>query len=786
MSKLDPMVLRVLPISILPLLMAGCVESDWTVCRDGRICSPDSVCDTVNHTCSTPGDDCLAAADGIACADGARVCLGGHCVSSCGDGVLNGRDECEGSDFGDRTCIDDYQTYGGELACDDSCRIDSSGCSGACRDGHLDEDHESCDPTDFDPAGAASCFALGLDAGRQACADDCSGLTSGTCMKFGWSLESPAQPGTAIGSIGDIWGTGDSLFAIIQAGVVRTTAEGGQGWDLVGGDDDLARGTALWASSARDIWVLGIDGDNLAHWDGSRWSVVAAPVRGLIEIWGSSASDVFAVGREGVIHFDGARWSAQRTPGSARLQAIWGVGPDEVYAAGEDGHLVRYDGRRWSAIDSGTTEDLAGIWAASSSEIWTVSGSSVRRFDGQRWRVMLSFEEELNGRGWIAATGANDLWVSVGPRGDVWRYDGSSWSLLLEGHSDGAQPLWVDGRATAVAARDLDDEGAVRRWFGAGTGPTLAPDGDWFDAWAIERDQWIAVGSVRGTGEGVALHSDGATYSFDENLNQVTGFAGGRGFAAGSGGTIYEWDGATWSLVHAEPGARFIDLWTAGSTDVYAMTSEDAAPSRIVHFDGQSWIDLPAIEPPCGLGVGTEGWASSAEDVWVVGNDLLAHFDGSAWTCHDGAEGNQPFLSVWGSGPGDVWVFQGLGGDDDDARLRHWDGAAWSSQVTTGFGHLVGTASDDVFLGSEAHFDGRVWSPIRSSALPGDVVAASPSRLLMTNVIFEVGGLGQFVRTRFWNQRASETGCSDGVDDDDDGLTDGDDSDCQARGRRGR
>jgi hypothetical protein len=38
--------------------------------------------------------------------------------------------------------------------------------------------------------------------------------------------------------------------------------------------------------------------------------------------------------------------------------------------------------------------------------------------------------------------------------------------------------------------------------------------------------------------------------------------------------------------------------------------------------------------------------------------------------------------------------------------------------------------------------------------------------------------VGQFVRTRFWNGRAREGGCADGVDDDGDGLADRDDPDC--------
>jgi hypothetical protein len=770
-SQLGAIVLRILPIAIL----FGCVESEWTVCRDGRVCGPGTVCDVVNQTCSAPAEGCLEEPDGRTCADGARVCRGGHCVSSCADGVLNGPDDCDGADFGGRTCVD-YGTYGGELTCTETCEIDPSGCSGRCGDGQVDVEHEFCDPVDFDTAGAVTCVSLGLDAGRQGCADDCAGPTSRTCMTFGWSLEIAVPADGETGSVGDLWGTDDSLLAMTAAGVARSTD--GQTWDLVGGTAGLVEGNALWASSARDIWVISGNADGFYRWDGSRWSQAAAPVTGLIEIWGSSASDVFAVGRSGVVHFDGQGWSVQPVPGSGRLQAIWGVGPDAVYAAGEGGTLLRYDGERWTAMDSGTSETLTGVWASSESDVWTISATRVRRHDGRGWRVMFTFaDEDPNGRAWISGSGPNDLWVCGGATGEVQRYDGVSWSRLLDGQEDGAQPLWVDGRAAALGSTDPAALAAVRRWFGAGSGPLLAEDGDWLDGWADER-AWVAVGSERATARGIALASDGPLEFFDQSLNHVAGASDGRVYAADSAGTIHVRQDGAWSVAHAEPNAKIVELWTGGA-DVYAMTIEEKeAPSRIIHFDGERWADLPPIGDGCGQ-VGASGWASAPDDVWVAGTDLLAHYDGSAWTCHDGAEPGQPFLSLWGSSAVDVWAFQAEGAPGP-ARLHHWNGAAWTSQVTTGVGRLVGTRADDVFLGSDQHFDGRVWTPIRSTGIRGAVTAASPGRLLTINVVFERGGLGQFVRTRFWNQRAREAGCSDGVDDDSDGLTDGDDADCGA------
>jgi len=327
-------------------------------------------------------------------------------------------------------------------------------------------------------------------------------------------------------------------------------------------------------------------------------------------------------------------------------------------------------------------------------------------------------------------------------------------------------------------------EGAVRRWFGAGAGLPLVDGGQWQDVWALSPDVWIAVGGDSDTGVGTALHSGVATFEFDEVLRSVAALGPDSAFAAGESGRIYQWDGVEWSVGFPGDGVPVRDLWTAGSTDLYAVL--DAQPGRVVHFDGQGWSELPHLEPPCD-GVVERVWASGPDSVFVVGFDVLARFDGSAWTCYDDPDQLQGYLSVWGSGPDDAWIVDYLP-FPPRARLLHWDGTDlrhWAEAdplfgPATFPGDLIGTAADDVFLGSLAHFDGQVWSPIRSEAMEGSPVFAIPSRIFMLGTVAGGDGISQFIRTRFWNQRAREADCGDGVDDDADGATDSDDSDCRA------
>jgi hypothetical protein len=47
------------------------------------------------------------------------------------------------------------------------------------------------------------------------------------------------------------------------------------------------------------------------------------------------------------------------------LSRIWGSSLSDVFAVGNYGTIMHYDGSAWGAMTSGTTTDLIGVWGSS-------------------------------------------------------------------------------------------------------------------------------------------------------------------------------------------------------------------------------------------------------------------------------------------------------------------------------------------------------------------------------------------------------------------------------------
>jgi hypothetical protein len=86
----------------------------------------------------------------------------------------------------------------------------------------------------------------------------------------------------------------------------------------------------------------------ILHYDGSSWSIMTVDtIRvNFAGVWGSSASDVFAVGAyklgKSIMHYDGSSWLLMTNGINAALSGVWGSSASDVFAVGWNGMILHY------------------------------------------------------------------------------------------------------------------------------------------------------------------------------------------------------------------------------------------------------------------------------------------------------------------------------------------------------------------------------------------------------------------------------------------------------------
>lgn len=165
----------------------------------------------------------------------------------------------------------------------------------------------------------------------------------------------------------------------------------------------------IWGSSPTDLWAVGGSGfpdavPTLLHRDATGWSTVTLPplmraeVHGLFKVWGSSASDVWVVGQRGtVLHYDGSAWQERLAGTGEDLISVWGTGPDHVAFAGGRGNgvLIVWDGTSFRTIALDLIPGLNGVWMGDPDVIHTVGVYGTRLsvgWDGTLLRDDSTFE----------------------------------------------------------------------------------------------------------------------------------------------------------------------------------------------------------------------------------------------------------------------------------------------------------------------------------------------------------------------------------------------------------
>jgi photosystem II stability/assembly factor-like uncharacterized protein len=137
---------------------------------------------------------------------------------------------------------------------------------------------------------------------------------------------------------------------------------------------------SIWASGPNDVFASGELG-TVMRYDGASWTKLTTGTTGRLQgVWGASSSNVFFVGSDPngglVLRYNGTTFSAAN-PTSQGLRSVHGRSPNEVYAVGAGGTIIRFNGSGWSAEASGVATDLYDVWALESGEVYAVGVPSL-------------------------------------------------------------------------------------------------------------------------------------------------------------------------------------------------------------------------------------------------------------------------------------------------------------------------------------------------------------------------------------------------------------------------
>jgi hypothetical protein len=321
---------------------------------------------------------------------------------------------------------------------------------------------------------------------------------------------------------------------------------------------------------------------NLSPAFSGEWTPVVAGVdSGFLGIWGSSSTDVFAVGGT-IYHYNGSTWSMMQPYSDSPYHAVWGTSESDVFAL-QGSRIIHYDGTNWVSLYDAYTYpfdryiELHGMWGSSNSNVYVAGGTFV--WQGFGWIPIMPIILHYDGVNWtqgytkgLVGETAEGIWGSseddmfaivagIG-RSQILHYDGKSWTVMKRFPLTYLSGVWgSSGKDVfAVGFLFLENNEAV--------------------IWHYDGQQWTQME----TGQNMSKFEPRAVWgSSGENV-----YVGGYvyiGFEEGTPFRIFHYDGRAWSAMES-PLVNIESIWGSSATDIYAAGYDSNFDGVILHYDG--------------------------------------------------------------------------------------------------------------------------------------------------------------------------------------------------------
>jgi len=227
------------------------------------------------------------------------------------------------------------------------------------------------------------------------------------------------------------------------------------------------------------------------------------------------------------------------------------------------------------------------------------------------------------------------------------------------------------------------------------------------DAYGASPSSVFAVGT-----DGTIYHYNGASFSVQPSsttntLRSIHGTSHQDIWVAADSGHILHFDGLSWSEQESGVSNHLRAVWSAGGGEVFA-----AGNYAIIRRDPLSglWSSMSGISGSWEALHGT-----SPTDVWLVGNvGRVYHYDGVGWT-KIAAPTLKNLRDVYAFAPDDIWIV-GEGG-----TILHWNGVEYTTHLSgteKTLTSIYGVSNTDIYVvgarGTVLHYDGVVWAEVNA------------------------------------------------------------------------
>ena len=402
-------------------------------------------------------------------------------------------------------------------------------------------------------------------------------------------------------------------------------------------------------------------------------------------------------------------WTPQSAPDTT-YQGVWVAPTGRAFAVGAFGRIITWDGAAWSPMVSGTMQHLMAVFGRAANDVWAVGDAgTILHFDGLAWSPVTSGTAEVLWAVWVSEDGTV---FAAGEAGITLVGQGGAFVQHPSGTTEHLSGLWGISSSEVFAA---GYGGKTLRWNGSSWSSLINLTGeDLYGIWGFATTDILVTSQT-----GNISRYNGLTWVPDANstktLFSLWGSAADDVFAVGAEGACLYHDGWTWAsypvpstdMLYSVHGLRGNLVMAAGGGE---------HGGRIWHFDGMAW--RPAESPT--KNTLRAAWAAPDGTAFAVGDDsTILRFDGSAWSEASIPVSGRHLRAIWGSSDDNVWAVGTQG------TCLRYNGIAWEEVILNTSEDLYavgGTAQNNVFVaggnGLVMRFDGFSWTTLSPPGPP--------------------------------------------------------------------